>query len=140
MIAQVDTKYASQSGGAPSTNSLAWFVACLVLLIFLSVSDSLAFAKRPAPDPDRIVSDLTLRLSLSKTQAEQIRPVIVEKTRSFSAIFEKAEGGQVDRRVLRSQAKALREDTDRKLARILTAEQMKKYEEFRELRRQRQRG
>ena len=116
---------------APSTG-VWWFVACLALLMLLNAESTRAFRKRPAPDPDRIVSHLTETLSLSEDQAERIRPVFAQQAGKLSALFARAKEGQLERSALRGEAQAIREETDRMLEAVLTPEQMEKYRAQRE--------
>ena len=82
--------------------------------------------------PDQIVERLTDRLDLTAEQVEAIRPIIEEKTLKMNEIKESA---GADRRAARTEIQKLRWDTERKLDDILTDEQLEKYLELRQERR-----
>ena len=82
--------------------------------------------------PDQIVERLTDRLDLTAEQVEAIRPIIEEKVLKMNEIKENA---GADRRAARTEIQKLRWDTERKLDDILTDEQLEKYLELRQERR-----
>jgi Spy/CpxP family protein refolding chaperone len=94
----------------------------------------------PAQRIERRVGMLTERLQLSQTQSTQIRQILTQESEQMRAIFEKQDAG-ADRESLRPQRQSLRQDTDNKIAAVLTEQQRKTYSELREEMRERgQRG
>ena len=74
-----------------------------------------------------IVNKMTIYLSLTDKQAQQIKPVIEEDMSKRSEILKNNNG---DRDAVKSQLDALRLQTNNKLAQFLTDDQMKKMEEM----------
>jgi Spy/CpxP family protein refolding chaperone len=88
----------------------------------------------PAQRIERRVSMLTERLQLSQPQATQIRQILTEESTQMRALFEKMQGG-ADRESVRPQVQALRENTEKKIDGVLTAQQRATYTQLREQRR-----
>ena len=92
----------------------------------------------PARSPDKILQTLTDRLDLSSEQAEAVRPIIEDKSMLMRKIRDK---NKLNRKETRSEMHRLMLDTDMRLGRILTDEQVDKYLELKqEQRKQMHRG
>lgn len=115
-------------------------VVCMaVALQLLAAPQLLAQGRqRGAPDLDTFMERLTERLELSEKQVAELRPIFKEQFQSMSALFTQRQRG--DRESMRSVMRELRTKTDKRLAEVLTDEQMKKFREFREEQRRRRGG
>jgi len=90
-------------------------------------------------DPEAQLKMFTERLKLSDEQQEKVKKLIEERGAAFRQLREQArEGG--DRSAMREKMMALREDSDKKMAGILSKEQMKDYNKIMEERHSRMRG
>lgn len=117
-------------------------VACLALaLMALIPLSQVLWAQSPQQRPsqpeslDRIMNSLTDRLDLTPEQQESIRPILAEDMTAKSELVEKKReqgGGRQGMRGLRSEMKKITETTDGKLAKILSEDQMKEYEQARD--------
>ena len=80
------------------------------------------------PNPQAEVKMLTKRLNLTPDQAAQIEPILADRQARMQAL-KPAEGSQPDFKAMRQQRRAIMEDTQAKLAGILTPDQMAKLQE-----------
>ncbi len=103
---------------------------------------SAALAQRPQMDPqqmlDRQMSQLTEQLSLTADQQEQVRPILKENFDKMSDLRSKArDSGERPSPEMREEMMKIRQDTQEKLGKVFTKEQMDKYQKMLQERRNR---
>ena len=82
---------------------------------------------------DRAMNELRGRLSLAENQTLEVRKVMKAYLKKKQTLMEKAKRqDQSARRRLRSEMQKLRKDTEKRLARTLTYEQLEKYRKYEE--------
>ena len=82
---------------------------------------------------DRAMNELKGRLSLAENQTLEVRKVMKAYLKKKQTLMEKAKRqDQSARRRLRSEMQKLRKDTEKRLARTLTSEQLEKYRKYEE--------
>ena len=101
--------------------------------IFAFSYDALAFRGDPAKNLDNRIAMLSEKLQLSDTQTDQIRSILENQIQKRNEIFQAySSQGNGDRRELRDQMRALREETRSQVKDLLTEEQIAKYEAWQE--------
>ncbi len=113
----------------------------LLVAVMLGVAIPAAAQERgkrggPPGDPTAHIDQLIDELDLSADQASQVRPILEESMNQRRALFEGARTGEgrPDRsqmQALRPEMEAIREQTDARLAEVLTADQMTQLREIR---------
>lgn len=89
---------------------------------------------------ERVMQELTDRLSLSEEQVGRIRPVLDEQSDRMAALWKKAgERGPEGMGSMRGDMERIMKETEEKLEKILTADQMREYRKMVEERRERMR-
>jgi hypothetical protein len=113
-------------------------VVGLSLLLVAMPGVARAQSGEPSAQAERLQEKLDAvkgRLKLTPEQSEQLRPILTEELQQLRALREKyAADGDTSRRDKRRMAKELRDirkDTDEKLKRILSKEQMAEMEQIR---------
>ena len=88
--------------------------------------------------PEQVISRLTERLELTEDQVTAITPIIEKNVEQRREIFDsyKGEGRQL-KDSMRNEMQTIGEETETQLSSVLTDEQMEKFLEFREERRER---
>ncbi|MBE9536426.1 MAG: hypothetical protein IMF07_04535 [Proteobacteria bacterium] len=82
---------------------------------------------------DKVMGDLKGRLSLAENQTLEVRKIIKAYLDKKQTLMEEAKGqDQSAKRKLRSEMQKLREDTEKRLAKTLTSEQLEKYRKYEE--------
>ncbi len=82
---------------------------------------------------DKVMDDLKGRLNLTEVQIPEVRNIMKENLDKKQALFEKAKGqDRSAKRSLRSEIQKLQEDTEKRLAKVLTSEQLEKYRKYEE--------
>ena len=90
-------------------------------------------------DVDSLVADLTVQLELTDEQAAQLKPVLEEQYTAMRELMMAArQSGDMDS--ARPKMEELRKQHHEKVAKILTEEQLKKYQEIQESARRRGMG
>ncbi|MDD4295174.1 MAG: hypothetical protein PHP69_06655 [Candidatus Omnitrophica bacterium] len=108
-------------------------ICCLITSIVLAQPDQ---NQRPQPpSASSIVEKLQQELDLSDRQVIQVTPIIESQIQQMRSMMEDMKGQRMDRDLLRAKLEQILEQTENKLSKHLTAEQMKKWKE-----RQAQRG
>ena len=115
---------------------LAGVASFAVAIQLLAAPQLLAQGPGRPPDIDALMETLTERLELSDEQVTQVRPIFEDQFRRMREAFSQAQG---DRPSMRSAMMEIRDQTDDRLAEVLTDAQMKEYRKYREEQRQ-QRG
>lgn len=108
-----------------------WLYFCLFFMLatFAFSYDALAFRGDSARNLDNRIAVLSEKLQLTDTQINQIRPILENQIQKRKEIFEVYSlQGNGDRRALRNQMRALREQTRLQVKDLLTEEQIAKYE------------
>ena len=84
----------------------------------------------PAPNAARHMDDLATLLDLNDTQKAQVQSILQEQHAKMKASFEqaKASGTKPDWQQMKAQHEQLQQETLQKLAPVLSATQMKKFE------------
>ncbi len=101
-----------------------------IVLFLLLVLNTFVFAQDEdlQSTVDYKVNKMKRELNLTESQADAIRPVIKDYMIKRQAILERSAGqGIVDHVAVKSTLKALKEDEYRKLGKILSEDQMKKW-------------
>ena len=80
---------------------------------------------RQAPDPDRMVQQMTRQLKLSDDQVTQIKPIVVDQMNQMMAIRSDNSVAPRDRM---TKMMALREEAGTKIKAVLTPEQRTQYD------------
>ncbi|MDM8550622.1 hypothetical protein QUF72_11110 [Desulfobacterales bacterium HSG2] len=133
----MNRKFTLGNIGTLTLNFKAGFLALVFMIASAYAMPAEAFRGRKAPDPERIIANLTRELGLSETQADQVRPIIENQVEQRKSIFEKySSQGRDGRQAMRGEMETLRSETKTQMASVLTDEQMAKYEAFQEQRRQ----
>jgi len=111
--------------------SLGVTISALLLIGISLIQPSQAHAKEATRDasPDEIMTQLRSRLNLTEAQQTDIRPIIEENLAKRSEILK---SDTQDKRAKRTELQKLQWSTDLKLGQILTEDQMKEYQKFRE--------
>jgi Spy/CpxP family protein refolding chaperone len=111
--------------------SIALTIIALLLIGISTIPPSQAHAKEATRDasPDEVMTQLRGRLNLTEAQQSKIRPIIEE---SFTKRREILKSDTQDKQSIRTELQKLHWSTDIKLGAILTEEQMKEYQKFRE--------
>lgn len=90
----------------------------------------------PVKRVERRVEMLTQRLDLSADQSARVKTILTKESEQLKAFFEKHHGtdGQrpteEQRTAFRNEMQQVRQQTSAELARVLSADQLKKYQEF----------
>lgn len=84
-------------------------------------------------NPEKRLARMQTQLNLTPEQVDRIRPTLEDQAAKRLHLREKYRGQ--DRRVMRAERRALREETDTALAAVLTADQMAAWQKLREERR-----
>jgi hypothetical protein len=79
--------------------------------------------------PSAVVEDMKGRFGLSDEQAEKVLPIIEAQTKGIQQIADDLVSGNVSNDSL-SRMQAVRDNTDKDLAKILTAQQMELWHKF----------
>jgi len=94
-----------------------------VLAVFLALSASVHAQGQPGVN-DR-VQKMMKELNLTQTQADDIKPIIAEYVTKCQKVTEEAQGeALIDHSALKSALMALKDEENKKLAKILTEDQM----------------
>lgn len=108
-------------------------VAGVFFMIVMYTSLAIAQPPRDRHDPDRIMSVLEDRLQLTDEQTEKIRVIFEEQDKKMKSLFEKDRERQRDEMTsMRDQMDTMQKEIEAQLQSVLTEEQMKKYQAFRE--------
>jgi hypothetical protein len=92
---------------------------------------SLAAARGPeAPSANKIIAEMTTKLSLSAEQVTIVTPIIQSDIGQRKALMENARTKKLERDTTKEEMDKIEADTKAKLAEILTEEQMTKWEEL----------
>jgi Spy/CpxP family protein refolding chaperone len=83
------------------------------------------------PNPEFETRMLTRRLNLTSEQASAVEPILASQREEMKAL-KPSEGARPDFKAMREQHKAIMDETKQKLATVLSAEQMQKFDEMRE--------
>ncbi|HZL11518.1 MAG TPA: hypothetical protein VFC65_16160 [Prolixibacteraceae bacterium] len=105
----------------------------VVFVVTLVLSSGFAQQRDPAARLQREIAGLTTALSLSKDEVAKITPIVTEAQKKQSEAFAKMRenGGEMDRDRMREEMMKMREETDKKLKEVLTAEQGVKLDAYR---------
>lgn len=105
-------------------------------------SEARAERMDPARRIERRAQMLTERLGLNADQASKVKTILTQEGEQMKAFYEKnrpAENGQrptdEQRQAFREQMQQVRERTNAEIAKVLNADQLKKYEELQKQRR-----
>ncbi len=100
------------------------------MLAATALSSTLALAQdRPPPPPDgRGPPDVAKLLNIDANRAEKVQAILRAAHEQRMALHKSAESGgqQTDRKTMREKLHALHEDTQKKLATVLTPDELKK--------------
>jgi coenzyme F420-reducing hydrogenase alpha subunit len=77
-----------------------------------------------------MISKMKQELSLSDKQVSQIKPVIENEITQIDSIMSQERDGKITRDKAREKMDAVRKDTESKLSKYLTSDQMKKWKEL----------
>ncbi len=110
------------------------FTACLVVFSTLALAQD-----RPPPPPDgkgpppgmegKGPPDVAKLLNIDANRAEKVQAILRASHEQRMALRDKTDGGQQgDRSAMREKMRALRDDTHKKLAAVLSADELKKLE------------
>jgi len=95
----------------------------------------------PAKRVERRVQMLTEHLALTADQAAKVKTILTQEGEQLKAFFEKNRPAQdaqrpsdEQRAAFRQQMQRIREQSNAEIAKVLNADQLKKYEEFRQRR------
>ena len=90
---------------------------------------------------DRVMADLTQAVELDEGQAEAIRVILAEQFEKQRAMRGGLrDGSRRDRRAALKKARALQEETDKRVEALLSERQLAAYRDFREAQRAERRG
>lgn len=111
-----------------------------IMISLVAAAESAKPAALPAESPlssdaavNKILSTLKTDLKLSDDQEQRLKPIFEQYLANVQAVREKYSGGSVrDLRKARKELMALREANDKRVAGVLTEEQMKQYRALRE--------
>jgi Spy/CpxP family protein refolding chaperone len=81
------------------------------------------------PNPEFETRMLTRRLSLTTEQAAAVEPILASQREEMKAL-KPSDGSRPDFKAMREQHKAIMDETKQKLATVLSAEQMQKFDEM----------
>lgn len=89
---------------------------------------------------ERHFAELTERLDLSEEQAEKVKPVMLEHAQNMKALKNKYKGkGRREMMKAKAEVDDIDEQTEKKLEKLLSKEQMEEYKKIREERKSRNR-
>ncbi|MBI2428025.1 MAG: hypothetical protein HYV29_04395 [Ignavibacteriales bacterium] len=108
-----------------------------LVLVLVLCGAAVLFAQPMRMTTEERVANLKKELTLTDEQAAKVTAILKESEKKREAAFDKSGD---DREARRAQMTALMEETDTKIAALLTKEQKKKYEELKKERRQRIEG
>ncbi len=120
--------------------ALIGFVLWLAAIGGLPVTAANAAPGGPhSSNPEQRLAQMQIKLDLTDEQMEQIRPILEDQAAKAQDIRNQYQGQ--DRRRMRAEMRELREETRTALSRVLTAEQLAKWQQLRDERqRKRQHG
>lgn len=121
---------------------LAGAVAVVLLAGVVSAS---AQPGRRMPDPEqrleRMMSHLSPALELTDEQASKVRGILGEQIKKQQEMFEaRRSQEQTERQAMRTEMEKWRTETDARMADVLTADQVEKYQKYMEKNRRGPRG
>jgi phosphoglycerate-specific signal transduction histidine kinase len=97
------------------------------LVVFLGVS-AWVYADEVRPSVNDRVLKMTKELNLTEAQGNAIKPIVTEYVTKCQKVLEEAQGeALVDHTALKSALMVLKEDENRKLAKVLTEDQMSRW-------------
>jgi hypothetical protein len=119
-----------------------WLGIAFITLIVVTLISTAATAGRRGRrgrnmDPEKMVTAMQNRLSLTDKQADAVRPIIQNRTEQQKALIQSVKNGDIDREELRGKLEALQTETEKQLETVLSPEQMEQYRNFRKARRDR---
>ena len=108
-------------------------ILIISMLVYLCTTAWTVFAAENEFQPAQLLADLKARLNLSQEQIAQVRPIMQEQSQALRELIEKYQGqGFVGMRSLKNELEQLREETNKQLEPILSAEQMRELTAFHE--------
>ena len=112
----------------------------IIMLVVSSVSMAQGFGGQQM-DPEERAKQQTAQIKeavgLNAEQEKKVLDLNIEQGKKQSKMFEEMQGGGGDMEGMREKMTAMREETNKKMKEILTAEQWTKYEKWQEERRSR---
>lgn len=108
------------------------------MMLALALVSPTAAQQKPQEPSDRVqqrLEEVKARLELTPEQMEQLRPVLADEAQKLRALRDKYADGSASRRSRRNMArelKSIRSDTDERLKRILSTQQMEQLKDLRE--------
>ncbi len=114
-------------------------ILMIISIAFALITAWSAYAQRPmgssqgGQNPEEQFERLKERLDLSDQQAEELRPIFEESREKLGALreqYQDQERSQETMEALRNERAELQEETNQKLATILSDEQMTQYREM----------
>ncbi len=98
----------------------------LVLLFLVSIS---AVIGQPRMDPKERVKELKERLNLNDKQTKQIEDILIKQSEEMQAIFSSGGG---DREAMRDKMMKLRDESNKKVEKVLNDKQKAEYKKYQE--------
>ena len=111
----------------------------MISIAFALIMGWSAYAQRPmgspqgGQNPEEQIERLKERLDLSDQQAEELRPIFEESREQLQVLREQYQDqsrSQETMEAFRSEREALQEETNQKLATVLSDEQLKDFQEW----------
>jgi hypothetical protein len=97
----------------------------LLLVLLLTVTISVGVAQ-PRFDPKERTKELKERLKLDEKQTKQIEDIFIKQSEQMQGMF----GGGGDREQMREQMMKLREETNKKVEKVLNEKQKAEYKKY----------
>jgi hypothetical protein len=99
----------------------------LFMTLFFSIVLLSVIGAQPRMDPKERVKELTERLKLNEKQTKQIEDIFIKQSEQMQKVFE---SGNNDREQRREQMMKLREETNKKVEKVLNEKQKSEYKKY----------
>jgi Spy/CpxP family protein refolding chaperone len=119
-------------------NRLLIILALLFVGIFPAVGQEPGAAQVMPDQARQRLEQIKERLTLTPEQVEQVRPIVSDEMQKLKALREKGSGGgsRRDRMKMAREFKRIQDETDDRLKKVLSKEQMNELKKLREERKQ----
>jgi hypothetical protein len=108
---------------------LGCILLCFCATVSIAQPDRQGPRRSPEERAEMTVKNLTKELNLTADQSSKIKVIQLETIKKMDGVREKMKDGN-DKKALREEGKAINEAGDKKIKALLSADQIKKYDDW----------